>query len=469
MCVSAGVEALEHGSQAVRIFGSGVVVGLPGLTLWRLTCVPERIPKASIFASVLWAWIAFAVVSTIPYLVTHTFARFDNALFESVAGFTTTSASVLRPEAAAPGILFFRAATQWIGGISIVVFAVSVLPFLGVGVLQLTQTSSLGPASEFLAPRVRATASRLIPVYSIFTVVVMAAYFAAGMHPFDAVAHGLTTVSTGGFSTHSASFAGFGPAVQWVGAAAMVLAGGSYALYWRALRGKPIVILRSAEFRAYLLITAAVCAATIAWHGSHAVRQTIFTTVSITSTTGYRLSNFNRWTTPAQLVLIFAMGLGAMAGSAAGGFKVGRLLAVLSYARRQLFAQLHPRAVAVVRFGREIVPEVVVTRVVGFFGLFMALGGIGTVLVAAFGADIRTSISTVASAIGNVGPALGAAGPLRSYLGLSAGARGVLMVMMLIGRLEVYPVLLGAVPILRFVTDRMPGRLNQFLLRVGRG
>jgi len=342
-------------------------------------------------------------------------------------------------------------------------------------VLQLGHTPALGSASEHLAPRVRATAARLVPLYVVFTAAVAVAYRLAGIGAFDAGLHALTTVSTGGFSTHTASFAAFGSAAQWVAVAAMTLAGGSYVLYWRALRGRPLVIFQSAEFRAYIGITLALCAAAVAWNASAngwrggAVRRTIFTTVSITSTTGYRLANFDRWATPVQLLLVFAMGLGAMAGSAGGGFKVGRLLLVLSYARRQLFAQLHPRAVAVVRYGREIVPEVVVTRVVGFFGLFMAIGGAATFLVAAFGADLRTAIATVASAIGNVGPALGAAGPARDYLGLSAGARWVLMVVMLIGRLEVFPVLLGAVPLLRFVTDRMPGRVNQFLLRVGRG
>ena len=477
MCASAGVDLLRHGTQGLTILICGLVVGIPGAILWTLTCVPVRVSKSSIFGTVLSAWVVFVLVSTIPYLATHTFARFDNALFESVSGFTTTSATVLRPiEAAAPGILFWRAATQWIGGISVVVFAVSVLPFLGAGVMQLTHTSAIGPASESLAPRVRSTAARLVPLYVAFTAVVAAAYDVAGMHPFDALTHSLTTVSTGGFSTHTLSFAAFNSApVEWVGIVAMVLSGGSYALYWRALRGKPLVIVRSSEFRAYIAVTAAFCAGTVAWRvaarGWSGVlfRRTIFTTVSITSTTGYRLSNYDLWSTAPQLLLVFAMALGAMAGSPGGGFKIGRLIAVLSYARRQLFAQLHPRAVAVVRFGREIVPEIVVSRIVGFFTLFMAVGGIGTFLVAAFGADIQTAISTVASAIGNVGPALGAAGPARDYLGVAPGGRAVLMVIMLTGRLEVFPVLLGVVPLFRLVTDRMPARVRQSFLRLGRG
>jgi trk system potassium uptake protein TrkH len=163
------------------------------------------------------------------------------------------------------------------------------------------------------------------------------------------------------------------------------------------------------------------------------------------------------------------MGLGAMAGSAAGGFKVFRLLAVLSYARRQLYGQLHPRAVAVIRFGRDVVPELVVTRIVGFFGLFMATGAAATFLLAVFGADMRTAISSAASALGNVGPALGELGPTDDFLDAHAGTRGVLMVLMLVGRLEIYPVLLGAVPLMRFVGDRLPRRGAQQFVRVFRG
>ena len=475
MLVSAGVGRLQGGFGTTDMLVCGAIVGAAGLIAWTTTRVPDRVPTASIFACVLGAWIAFILVTTIPFVVTRTFAHFDHALFEAVAAVTTTSATVLRPvEQAAPAILFWRAAVQWLGGIGVVIFAVSVLPFLGVGVMQLSHASRLGSASESLAPRVRATAARLTPVYAGFTLLVAIAYAVAGMNPFDAVTHALTTASTGGFSTHTASFAAFHSApVEWVGIVAMVLAGGSYALYWRALRGKPLIVLRSPEFIAYLGITAAVCAATVGWNlqsgGRGFVRRTIFTTVSITSTTGYRLVDYDRWATAVQLVLVFAMGLGAMAGSAAGGFKVGRLLAVLSYARRQVFSQLHPRAVSVVRFGRDVVPEAVLSRIVGFFTLFMAIGGVGTFLVAAFGADMRTAISAVASAIGNVGPALGAVGPTHDYLGISAAARWVLMVVMLTGRLEVFPVLLGAVPIVRLGADRLPGRVRQLFLRLVRG
>ena len=477
MLASAAVEYGTGGRDTTMFLASGLLVGIPGLMLWNRTRTPVRIPAATIFAAVLFGWIAFCLVATIPYLASGTFVRFDHALFEAVSGFTTTSATIIRPlDSVSGGLLFWRAATQWMGGIAAAVFAVSVLPFLGVGGMELASSASPGPATERLAPRVRATAQRLVPLYAGFTAIVAVAYMAAGMSPFDGVTHAFTTVSTGGMSTHDASFAYFDSAgVEWVGIFAMVVAGGSLALYWRALRGRPLVLFRSAELRAYLILTVLFCVAAVSWNAADGgwdgaqARRVIFTTVSLTSTTGYRLLDFDNWAAAVQLLFIFAVGLGGMAGSAAGGFKVFRMLAVLGYARRQLYAQLHPRAVTVVRFGRDVVPEIVATRIVGFFGLFMAAGAAATLVVAALGADVRTAISSVASAIGNVGPGLGEVGPARHFADLGGDIRGVLMVVMLIGRLDVFPVLLGLVPVARFVGDRLPGVLGQGFVRILRG
>ena len=476
MLLCAAIEKLEGGSDAVVFVGIGLLVGIPGFALWSRTKAPARIPAATVFATVLFGWIAFSLAATIPYLASGEVTRFDLALFEAVAGFTTTSATVLRPLAdVSPGLLFWRATTQWMGGIAAVVFAVSVLPFLGVGGMEIVGSAPAGPASERLGARVRSTARRLVPLYIGFTVLVAMGYIAFGMSLFEGVAHAFTTVSTGGFSTRDGSLASFrSPAMEWLAIAAMFVAGGSFALYWQALRGKPLRLVRSVEFRAYTALTILFCAAAVAWGhlnapAAHPIRRTIFTMVSLTSTTGYRMLDYDRWSAAVQLLIVFAVGLGGMAGSPAGGFKVFRLMAVMSYARRQLYSQLHPRAVAIFRFGRDIVPNIVVTRIVGFFGLFMAAGGAATLLVAAFGADLRTAISAVASSIGNVGPGLGEVGPMRHFADLNGGIRGVLMVVMLVGRLDVFPVLLGMVPFARFVSDRLPSGSGRAVVRVFRG
>jgi trk system potassium uptake protein TrkH len=247
-------------------------------------------------------------------------------------------------------------------------------------------------------------------------------------------------------------------------------------LYWRALRGKPFAIVRSVEFRVYLALVALVGLVAVLSNGLRhgmtgaLVRRTLFTTVSISTTTGYRLANFERWSGSVQLLLIFAMAVGAMAGSTGSGFKVYRLMGIVGHVRRHLFRQLHPRSVPVVRIGHEVVPDAVISRILGFFGLFMGIGAAATIGVAALGGlDLRTAIAAVTTTMGNVGIGLGRLGPGHSFLAVSAGARWVLMATMLIGRLEIYPVLLGLVPLARAVSDRLPPRLSRTLVRFGRG
>lgn len=477
MIASAIVEVIDGGPETFSLLGSALVTGVPGALLWNRTRPSERIARSTIFAAVLGSWVALSLAGSLPYLAAETFQTFDDALFETISGYTTTGATVLRPiEGVSHGILFWRQITQWMGGIGVVVFAVSVLPYLGVGGMELMAAEAPGPTSERLVPRVRETAKRLVLLYLGFTTVVATLYALFGMTAYDAVAHAFTTVSTGGFSTYNASFAHFNSAaLDWICIIAMMFAGGSFALWWRALRGKPLVIIRSIEFVAYIGLLSVFSVAAVAWNVAdegasfELIRRTIFSTVAIATSTGYASLDYDQWRPAVQLLLIFAMGIGGMAGSTAGGFKVFRLLTVLSYGRRQLFQQLHPRAISVIRFGRTAMPDAIVTRVVGFFVLFMAIGGIATFLVGATGTDLRTAISAGASAIGNVGPGLGAIGPMNDYLSIDRGGRAVLVVVMLIGRLEVFPVLLGVVPLLRFLLDRAPLRVAQVFARLGRG
>jgi trk system potassium uptake protein TrkH len=478
MLVCSIVEKLDGGPDAIRFVVSGLAVAVPGLALWRRTVAPSRLAVPTIFATALTAWLTLILVGTIPYLVTGVVHRFDLALFESVAGVTTTSSTVLTGlDSLGKGILLWRAMTQWLGGVSIVVFLVSVLPFLNPAGIEHLGGLTPHVGAERLAPRVRETAKRLVLLYLGFTAIVAALYRVFGMGSFDAVAHAFTTVSTGGFSTHDRSFAFFHNArIEWVAIGAMIVAGGNFALYWRALRGKSFAIVRSVEFRVYLALIASVGLVAVLSNGmKHGlslalVRRTLFTTVSISTTTGYRLLDFDRWSGSVQLLLIFAMAIGAMAGSTGSGFRVYRLMGIVGHVRRHLFRQLHPRSVPVVRIGREIVPELVISRILGFFGLFMGIGAAATFGVAALGGlDLRTAIAAVTTTLGNVGIGLGRLGPGHTFLAVSSGARWVLMVVMLVGRLEIYPVLLGLVPLARAISDRLPPRLSQTVVRLGRG
>lgn len=477
MVASGIVEAIDGGPDVVTLLGSGVGLGLVGLASWRLTEAPPRLLTSAVHASVLWTWVLLSVAATVPYLLSGTFSRFDLALFESIAGFTTTGATVLRPiEGTSAGILFWRAMTQWMGGIGVVVLVVSVLPFLGVGGMGLLQAEAPGPSAERLVPRVQETAKRLVALYLVFTALIAGLYAVFGMTAYDAVTHSFTTVSTGGFNPYNRSFAHFeSAALEWVAIVGMFGAGMSFPLLWQAFRRKPLVLVRSVEFKAYALIAAGVAGATVAWNvaeqgASHdVVRQTIFTTVSLGTTTGYVSPDYEQWNPAVHLLLLFTMGVGGMAGSTAGGMKTFRLLTVLSHARRQVFQHLHPRAVTVVRFGKEVIPDDVANRVVSFFALFMGLGALGTFIVAATGSDVITSIAAVVASIGNVGPGFGGVGPTTDYLNVAPVGRWVLMVAMLAGRLELFPVFLGVVPVLRSVGHRLPLRVATRLARIGSG
>ncbi len=474
MLVCGTVELLDGGTKTAALLAPGVGFAVSGGLLWRRTIAPLRIPSATIYGAILMAWAAFAIAASLPYLLSGALDRFDLAVFEAVAGFTTTASTVIRsPESVARGILLWRAMTQWFGGVAITVFVVSVLPYVRSAGFEHLAGISHSWGAERMASRIQEMAKRIVGVYAGFTLVVAALYALFGMGTFDAVAHAFSTVSTGGFSTHSTSLAFFNsPGVEWTAIAGMIVAGGNFALYWQALRGKPLKLFRSVELRAYVIIVAFVALVAVGWStasaaGADTVRRTIFGAVSIATTTGFRLVDYTQWAGAVQLVLLFAMVVGGMPGGAAGGFKTFRLLAVVGHTRRHLFRQLHPRAVPLVRIAGEVISDAVISRILGFFALFMALGAIATLMVSAIGGqDLPTSISLVASSLGNVGPALGT---FTHHADLDAGVRDVLMIVMLAGRLEIYPVVLGVVPVFRFIGNLLPPKLALAFARLGRG
>jgi trk system potassium uptake protein TrkH len=427
-----------------------VVEAAIGLFLWRFTSMPEHLRVVDIFSTVTLSWLVLAVAGAAPYVVTGWLREPDLALFESISGFTTTGATVLRPiEGTSQGILFWRAMTQWIGGMGVIVLVVAVLPTVGSGGMSLLQAEAPGPTGERLTPRVRHTARRLWGVYVGFTIVLAAAYGIAGMGLYDAVAHSFTTVSTGGFSPYNASLGHFdSAAIEWIAIVAMFLAGGSFTLYFRALRGNVRPLLQSAEVRLYLVIV--VVASAYAFVANDAsgpaslrLRDAVFSVTSVVSTTGYATTDFALWSQGPQTVLLLLMPIGAMAGSTAGGVKVLRVLAVSSFAHREALRQLHPRLVRPVRVGGAILPDRVANRVMAFMVLALAVFGGGAVLIAMSGPDMITSFSAAATAFGNVGPGLGAVGPTSDFLELPAFARLVTMAQMLLGRLEIYPIILS--------------------------
>jgi len=443
------VGALTDQTHVGALVGTGAGVGIVGFVLWWTTTTPTKISLLDVFTTVSLAWVAMAICGSIPYLATSTLGTIDLALFESVSGFTTTGATVLRPiEDASDGILFWRAITQWIGGMGVIVLVVAVLPQVGSGGMNLLAAEAPGPTGERLTPRVAQTARHLWAVYGGFTVILAIAYMLAGMSLYDGVAHSFTTVSTGGFSPYNRSLAHFESAlIEWIAIAAMFLAGTSFTLMYRAIRGRPGPLLKSVELKLYVAVvlgaTSLVYLTADAGTGMEALRQSMFTVVAITSTTGFATADFGLWSDAAQSVILILMPLGAMAGSTAGGVKMVRILAIASHAHRETLRHLHPRLVRPIRVGGVALDDQIGNKVLGFFVLALATFGGGGLIVAMTGSDIITSFSASATLLGNVGPGLGDVGPTSDFLNISRLARIVGMGSMLLGRLEIYPILLA--------------------------
>ncbi len=404
------------------------------------------------FATVGLSWLAISVFGMLPYLLTDTFNGPTDAFFETAAGFTTTGSSVVPdPALLSHGILIWRALTQWLGGMGIIVLSVAILPLLGVGGVQLARAEAPGPTPDRLTPRFRETAKRLWLIYAALTAAEAALLVLGDMSLFESVAHSLTTMSTGGFGTDALSIGAFGAYTQWVIIVFMVLAGTSFALHFRALRN-PVEYARHPEARLYVTVLAAasliIIVGTWADDALRTVRDGLFTAVSIVTTTGYHTADFGLWPSALQILVFGLFFVGGMAGSTAGSVKTYRLGVLTMASRADLRRVIHPRGVFVTRFGKEEVSDAIVESVQSFFLLYMFLFMTATLLFGiiessiASDFDIVGSASAVATALGNVGPGLSDVGPNEGFAAVPSAGKWLLAFMMIVGRLEIFPIIL---------------------------
>ena len=412
---------------------------------------PERLRPKDAFAGVAIAWVAVIAFGSLPYLMSGSFGVTD-ALFESTAGFTTTGATAITDlSGVANGLLLWRATTQWLGGMGIIVLSIAILPLVGAGGIQLARAETPGPESDRLTPRFRGTALRLWGLYVALTAGAAVLLALGDMTVFEAVAHALTSISTGGFSTESASIGAFSAYSQWVIIGLMVVAGASFTLHIRALRD-PSEYVRKPEFRYYLIslaIGVALVIGGIALDGVGVpVRESVFTAVATITGTGYAVTNYGVWPAAIVGVILMMMFVGGMGGSTTGALKTYRVAIVLKSAAAEVRRLTRPRAVSISRFGRIPLPSEVVSAVHSYVVVFMLAFGIGTILLlyveSAWGAnmDLVTGLSAAASAISNVGPGLGAVGPASTYAEVTAPGKWILGMLMILGRLEIYPIIL---------------------------
>lgn len=434
------------------LLAAGITM-LVGFGLWRVFDRPGELSTREGFAAVGLSWIAMALFGALPYLLTGSIDNVTDAVFEAAAGFTTTGSSVIPdPAALSHGIVFWRSFTQWIGGMGIVVLGIAILPLLGMGAVQLARAESPGPMPDRLTPRFRETAKRLWLVYFILTIAQTVLLAFGEMTIFEAVNHAFTTMSTGGFSTNAGSVGAFSSYTQWVIIVFMTLAGVSFALHYKVVRRDWRVYFRSVELRVYLTIlsAAAVLMMIGTWGGSVAttMRDAIFTAVAIVTTTGYSTADFGLWIPALGIMIVGLMFVGGMAGSTSGAIKTDRLHILYEASRTDVRRLIHPRGVFVTRVGRAPVPDLVVETVQTFFLLYMFAFMTGIFLMAAVGSvfgpdvDMITTVTAVASSLGNVGPGLGEIGPSGNYLAIPWAGKWLLVSLMIIGRLEILPILI---------------------------
>jgi trk system potassium uptake protein TrkH len=441
---------------AWQIALAAVVTAAAGLGARKVFPAPGTLSVRQGFAIVGLSWFAISAFGTLPFLFPGAIGNLTDAFFETTAGFTTTGASIVPdPGALGHGILIWRALTQWLGGMGVIVLSIAVLPLLGVGGVQLARAEAPGPAPDRLTPRFRETAKRLWLVYAVFTAVQVLLLTLGEMTVFEATAHAFATMSTGGFSTDVESLGGYSAYSQWVVTLFMILAGTSFALHYRALR-RPGAYLESAELRLYLtiLVGASAVAAIGTWSApvGDAIRDAVFTVVSLVTTTGFATVDYVEWVAALQILVMGLFFIGGMSGSTAGAVKPYRLGVLTSASRNDVRRLIHPRGVFVTRLGKEPVPDHIVESVQSFFLLYMFIFMTGTLLMGVIesglgiGLDLVTSASAVASSLGNVGPGLGAVGPTSNYLVVPALGKWLLSLLMIVGRLEIFPVLLLFTP-----------------------
>ncbi|HEY40521.1 MAG TPA: TrkH family potassium uptake protein [Dehalococcoidia bacterium] len=452
--------AQEPSSVAFAI--SVAITAATGLLTWRLTPVGEgRLNRREAILLVAGGWLLASLFGALPFVLDGTFSSYVDALFEAVSGFTTTGATVLTAiEDQSQSILLWRSLTQWLGGMGIITLFVALFPILGIGAAHLVEAEMPGPEAGRLTPRIRDTAKAVWLLYAVFSGLEFVALLIAGLSPFHALTVTFSTMPTGGFTGTNLSIAAFNsPLVEGIVIFFMITAGVNFGLFyfllWKRQSGQ---LFRNPELRVYLslLVIASVLIAidliiNLDLSAGDAFRQSSFQSVSIMTTTGFATTDFNTWPMFSKSALLVLMMVGASAGSTGGALKVVRLIVLVKYTYNQILRAFNPRAVIPLRLGKVILPDQIISRVVGMvvlyfltiFGAFMLMSIIGTNIE---GWDLTTSLSSVLSSIGNVGPGLNLVGPAANYEFIPPIGKGVLMACMLVGRLELFTFLMLFAP-----------------------
>jgi len=434
--------------------GINLVLGVAG---WFLTYSKDgmQMKNRDGYLIVTLGWIVMSLSGCSIYLLSGAIPDYTNAFFETMSGYTTTGASILTDIEGLPkGILFWRSLTQWIGGMGIIVLAVAILPLLGIGGMQLFVAEAPGISPDKLKPRIQDTAKRLWLIYVLLTASEAILLMLGGMSFYDAVNHSLTTMATGGFSTKNASIAHFeSPYIHYIIILFMFLAGTNFTLTYFTFKGKFKKVWNNEEFRAYLLIAIliTIVVSLIVFSVTNdsvekSLRDSLFQVVSIMTTTGFVTADYTGWIPILTMAFFGLMFIGGSAGSTAGGVKIVRHLVLFKTSALEIKQQLHPAAVLPVRLNGKGISKDITFHVLAFIMIYLTMFSIGCVLLAWAGLDFDAALGAAATSIGNIGPGLGSVGPVSNFGGIPAEAKWILTFLMLIGRLELFTVLILLTP-----------------------
>ena len=457
-------------SQASGILNAGIITVFIGLILYFINKpTSTNIQKKEGYLIVTLGWLTLSFTGMLPYLLSGAIPNISDAFFETISGYSTTGSSILTDIESMPkGILFWRSATHWIGGMGIIVLTIAILPLLGIGGMQLFMAEAPGPSADKLHPRITDTAKRLWLIYVLLTFIEFLLLKVAGMNWFDAINHAMATVSTGGFSTknNSLSYWNAMPMVQYVIIFFMFVAGTNFVLTYFALKGKVKKVLQSEEFRYYFFgilsmttlvafiilffrdeaLQTTIAHPEILGATESAIRHALFQVTSIITTTGFVTADFTMWSFFATGIFFALFFVGGSAGSTSGGIKIVRHIVMLKNSFLEFKKTLHPHAIIPVRFNNKAVGQPIVFNILSFFVIYMLIFIVSSVILTFLGLDFMSALGAAASSLGNIGPAIGSVSPVDNFAHLSGGAKWFCAFLMLIGRLELFTVLILFTP-----------------------
>jgi len=445
-----------HGGVRPLVFSAFLTAAVGGSLRAALPRPERELRQREALMFVILAWFAAAAFGSLPFLWSGYFTGVTDAFFEAASGFTTTGATILTHVEVLPQpIQLWRCFSHWLGGMGIVLLGIAILPLVGHGGMQLYRAEFSGAKSEKLKPRIAETAIALWKLYVAFTAAEVVALRVAGLTWFEALCHSFSTLGTGGYSTRTASIAGFhSPAVEWIVIVFMLVAGISFVQHYRLfVERRAGGFFTDFEVRAYLLLALAATALvvpTLVWHNGYeperAIRAAAFQVSSILTTTGFASEDFELWYPLAHVILIGLMFVGGCTGSTAGGIKIARVVLLTRVVGREFRRMVERHGVFTVRLGGNVVPEGTVQSLLSLIYLSLVVLALGSLLLAAQGVDLLTSIVAVVACMFNIGPGFGSVGPAESYAHLPDLSKWVLGVCMIAGRLEFYTLLVVLTP-----------------------